>query len=60
MARKVTRITVDHAIQLIDLIREQVRQTRSEPMKKILLTAGIRIADLALAGEAVPRSKAAA
>lgn len=60
MARKVTRISAEHAVKLIDLIRAQARRTDSEHVKKILLTAGIRIADLALANHTPRRSRAAA
>lgn len=45
------QISVPAALQLVDLIQEQVRMTESELVKKILLRAGIKIADLALAGE---------
>jgi hypothetical protein len=44
-------ISVPAALRLVDLIQEQVRQTDSELVKKILLRAGIKIADLALEGE---------
>jgi hypothetical protein len=60
MARKVAPITVERALQLIDLIREQVKTAENDQVKKILLTAGIRLADLALAEATARRIKAAA
>jgi hypothetical protein len=60
MARKVAPITVERALQLIDLIREQVKTAENNQVKKILLTAGIRLADLALAEATARRIKAAA
>lgn len=53
--KKSIQISVPAALQLVDLIQEQVRITESELVKKILLRAGIKIADLALESEAPAR-----
>ena len=49
--KKPQSISVESALRLVDLIRGEARRTESELAKKILLRAGIKIADLALAGE---------
>lgn len=45
------QISVADALRLVDLIQEQAKLCDSEMVKKILLRAGIKIADLALEGE---------
>jgi|GEM_PF-6972551 len=52
---KPIRISVPAALQLIDLISEQARQSENDSVKKILLRAGIKIADIALEGETPSR-----
>lgn len=49
--KKSIQITVPAALKLVDLIQDQVRQTESEMVKRILLRAGIKIADLAIDSE---------
>jgi len=47
----VTQISVDSALRLVEVIREEVRLVESEDVKKLLLQTGIRIADLAITRE---------
>lgn len=53
--KKSIQISSPAALQLVDLIQEQVRLTESDMVKKILLRAGIKIADLALTSEPATR-----
>jgi hypothetical protein len=54
-------ISVNDALRLVDMIQKQVQQAESEQLKKILLQAGVKIADLAIAAESSSkRLKAAA
>ena len=48
-------MTVPAALRLVDLILEQAKQADSDLVKKILLRAGIKIADLALESDAATR-----
>lgn len=50
-----TRISVPSALKLIELIHAMVRATTAETEQKILLRAGIKLADLALDGETKSR-----
>lgn len=52
---KSVQITPLAALRLVDLIQEQVRMTDCELAKKILLRAGIKIADLGLLAESASR-----
>lgn len=52
---KPLRFTAPAALRLVDLILEQAKLADSEMVKKILLRAGIKIADLALEEEAPAR-----
>jgi len=49
------QISASAALRLVDLIQEQAKLTECESAKKILLRAGIKIADLALRGETPAR-----
>jgi hypothetical protein len=59
---KVAEITVDSALRLVEVIREEARLAESEDVKRALLQTGIRIADLVIVREQQgrKRSKAAA
>jgi len=58
---KANLISAEAALRLVDLIQNQVRMTECDLAKKILLRAGIKIADLALtADSAVRRTRRAA
>jgi hypothetical protein len=52
---KSPEISAEAALRLVDLIQEQVRMTESVLAKKILLHAGIKIADLGLGAEITSR-----
>lgn len=48
---KSIKISIAAALKLVDMIQDQARQTDNELVKKILLRAGIKIADLAINGQ---------
>ncbi|MFO0916861.1 MAG: hypothetical protein U0872_00905 [Planctomycetaceae bacterium] len=52
---KSVQISPQAALRLVDLIQSQVRLTECEIAQKILLRAGIKIADLALNDDSVAR-----
>lgn len=56
---KSVHISAPAALRLVDLILEQAKLTDSELVKKILLRAGIKIADLALRQEPAAKRRAA-
>lgn len=56
---KSIHISVPAALRLVDLILDQAKLADSELVKKILLRAGIKIADLALQQEPAAKRKAA-
>lgn len=51
ISEKRVQISVADALRLVDLIQEQAKLCDGEMVKKILLRAGIKIADLALEGQ---------
>jgi hypothetical protein len=52
-------ISPQSAVKLIDLIEQQARLADSEHVKRVLLQAGLKIAELALRGETAKRARAA-
>lgn len=56
---KSIQISAPAALRLVDLILEQAKLADSDLVKKILLRAGIKIADLALQTEPAAKRKAA-